>query len=128
MWYQDNFLQHYGVKGMKWGVRKKRTRKRKRSYSKDYSESRRLKKRRVSELSNEQLRTLNKRMKLEEEYKRLNPSAVKRGLKVAGTIAGTLGTVGAIYGAMNSPWFKAGQSAVMYNIRKKQGRLLGNGR
>lgn len=111
---QSDYLEHYGVKGMKWGVRKKR--KVSREVSKDYSEAKKLSKKRPSELSNEQLRQLNKRLQLEQEYKRLNPSLASRGVKTAGAIAGTIGTIGTIYSAMNSPWFKAGKAFVQANV------------
>ena len=49
------------------------------SYSKDHKEAREIKKKKVSEMSNEELRTLNKRMQLEQDYRRLNPSAMAKG-------------------------------------------------
>lgn len=103
---QDDYLQHYGVKGMKWGVRKKRI------YSKDYSETKALRKKKASELSNEELRKLNERMNLEQNYERLNPSYAQRGIKTLSTISAVLGTIGAIYAASNSPWVKAGRKAL----------------
>lgn len=114
---QSDYLEHYGVKGMKWGVRKRR--KPSRSVSKDYFEARSLSKKRPSELSNEQLRQLNKRLQLEQEYKRLNPSLVLKGVKTAGAIAGVIGTIGTIYGATNSPWFKAGKAFVQANVIRR---------
>lgn len=74
----EEFLQHYGVLGMKWGVRRNRT------SSSDHSRSRELKKKKLHELSDEELRTLNNRLNLEQNYKRLNPSAVDVGSRWVG--------------------------------------------
>lgn len=85
---EKDYLKHYGVKGMKWGVRRKT-----RKTSSDYNESREIKKKHVSEMSNEELRKLNKRMDLEQNYKRLNPSYAQRGMKYIGTAVATTGTI-----------------------------------
>lgn len=69
----SNELSHYGVKGMKWGVRKDRKSGSKKSSrkSKDYVEARALRKKNLSQLSNKELRTLNQRLQLEQQYKQL---------------------------------------------------------
>ncbi|UNI72540.1 MAG: hypothetical protein [Chaetfec virus UA24_144] len=103
------YLQHYGVKGMKWGVRKQRKK------SSDYSEAKRLKKKRSSELSNQELRKLNERMRLENEYNSLKSqrSVINRGHKIAQKTVAYAGTATALYGlskkALNS---KAGKAAI----------------
>lgn len=60
----DAYLEHYGVKGMHWGVTRKKP-----------ADPR--------SMSDEELHTVIKRMRLEQEYKRLTtrPSSVQRGLK-----------------------------------------------
>lgn len=106
----DNELYHYGVLGMKWGVRRSRSkgsyvskkRKRKKSsstknMSADAKEAARLKKKSVSQMSNAELRKYNERKQLEQQYAKLNPSNIKRGIAIAGTVAGTLGTVASLY-------------------------------
>ena len=105
----DNELYHYGVLGMKWGVRRSRSKssyiskkKRKKAastknMSADAKEAARLKKMRVSQMSNEELRRYNYRKQLEQQYAKLNPSNIKRGIAIAGTVAGTLGTVASLY-------------------------------
>lgn len=55
-------IQHFGVKGMKWGVRKKRR-------SSDFNEAQRLRKRNPDTLSNNELQILNNRMNLEAQYR-----------------------------------------------------------
>lgn len=140
---REKELYHYGVKGMKWGIIRKRNNearkagerarketiakrtdkglgsfrrvnnaaksakkqaiksslkssrasKPQKNYSQDYKESREIKKKHVSEMSNEELKKLNKRMNLEQDYKRLNPNYVQRGLKFAGAVVGATGTI-----------------------------------
>lgn len=115
-------LTHWGVKGMKWGVRRYQNKdgsltpagkKRYDSWSDDAKSVSSLKKKSVKEMSNAELKRLNERTRLEQEYSRLNPSAIKKGLAVAGGTAAALGTVVALY--------NNGQQAV--NIGKKIAEL-----
>lgn len=87
-------LCHYGVLGMKWGVRRDRSsgsskKRRASKMSDDARNAAKLKKKRVSELSNSELRWLNDRQQLEQNHARLNPSKVKKGLAAATGIVGT---------------------------------------
>ena len=68
----DEFLAHFGIKGMKWGVR--RGNKSPRPVSADHSVSRQLKKKRLDEMSNAELQQLVTRMNLEQQYSKLNLS------------------------------------------------------
>lgn len=81
----DTELMHYGILGMKWGVRRSRKeleRARKaRNASEDSKKASRSKKRDVSELSNEELRELNNRMQLERTYRDLTKSEISPGKK-----------------------------------------------
>lgn len=76
-------LEHYGVLGMKWGVRRART---KSTSSKDSSSVAALKKKKVHELSNEDLKKITTRLNLEKQYSSLSPSAGNRGKKYVGEI------------------------------------------
>ena len=82
----NNYLQHYGVKGMKWGVRKARR-------STDSAEVKQIRKKKVKQMTNAELKKANERIRLEQEYKRLNPNVVKKGMAVAAGVAGAMGTV-----------------------------------
>lgn len=65
-------LSHAGVKGMKWGVRKKR------SLSRDHTTVRTIRKKRGAELNNANLQKAINRINLENQYKKLNPSKASR--------------------------------------------------
>ena len=99
-------LYHWGVKGQKWGVRRYQNKdgsltpagkKRYDNWSDDAKTATSLKKKNVNEMSNAELKKLNERIRLEQEYPSLNPGAIKKGLAVAATVAGTLGTVMALH-------------------------------
>ena len=77
-------LEHYGVKGMKWGIRKDRSSKSSGTKKKSSRSEARAKKKRAAaatkaasspkNMTNEELRRRNERMRLEQEYKRLKKS------------------------------------------------------
>ncbi len=103
-------LYHFGVKGMRWGVRKDRTktgRKKRSQGSGDYQRSRKLKRRSLKNLSNKQLEQLNRRLELEQNYKRLNPSTAKKGYKIVQTLVGVGSTAMTAYKLASSPAVKA---------------------
>ena len=101
-----NELYHYGVLGMKWGVRKDRSsgssrNRGKSSWSDDAREAKALKKKGIKQLSNSELKKLNERTRLEQEYTRLNPSAVSKGWKMVAATAGVMGTIAGMYDNKN---------------------------
>lgn len=93
-------LYHYGVKGMKWGVRrridKKGTRQKRGSRTDDWSEDARvassLQKKSVKQMTNAELKRLNERQQLEQNYSRLNPSNYKKAVAIVTSTVALMGT------------------------------------
>lgn len=90
----DDFLAHYGVKGMKWGVRRNRSRQAGGAAEKERSPEAQkahetlqlISKKGIGAASNADLKNLEQRMKLEMKYKELFPkkkTVVDHGLEVA---------------------------------------------
>lgn len=96
------FLEHFGIKGMKWGVRRKRQGNG-RVDSSDFSNTKHLRNRRTRELSNREIQEINNRINLETNYNRLNPSRMARGRHAAMTVIAIGGTVNAAIALSRSP-------------------------
>lgn len=87
--HESDYLAHHGVKGMKWGIRKARERSaqrkaakaEKKGYSEDYKATKDLRKKKVSQMSDAELRQAINRMNLEQQYKSLNSRNVSAGQK-----------------------------------------------
>ena len=106
----DDFLKHYGVLGMKWGKRKARSNassnKKPRS-TKNTTTSKPKPKQTQRELSDEELRALIGRMRLEREYADLkyrssSRAKVENAVKVVGTAALLTTSVVKIYNNLNT--------------------------
>ena len=97
----SNELYHYGVLGMKWGVRRDRSTsagfRKKRSRSDDSRDASAIKKKKLSQMSNAELKKVNERRRLEQEYSRLNSKSVSRGWKYVATAASVMGTALSVY-------------------------------
>lgn len=92
----EEFLEHVGVKGMKWGVRKDTKSVTKSSNapvkksaergSVDHEKATKIRKKPVSKMSNDELKIVTQRMQLEKNYADLNvkqPNKVLKGSKIA---------------------------------------------
>lgn len=90
----NNELMHFGVKGMKWGVRKAHKKASKSDDAKEYSS---IRKKKVSQMSNTELRKANDRANLEQNYRRLHPNAIKKGMRYVATTAGVMSTALNLY-------------------------------
>ena len=93
------FLEHHGVKGQKWGIRHPRSE----SHSEDYKGTRNLRGKPAASLTNEELKKVNERLNLEQNYNRLNPGTVAAGKKRAEFILGTIGLGVGAYNLSKSP-------------------------
>lgn len=107
----DEFLQHYGRLGMKWGVRKDRSgggdggssKAHRRRSSPDFKEARAIRKKKHKALTNEEIKKANERANLEKNFTKLNPGKVERGrLRVEGALA-IAATAGGVYALTKSP-------------------------
>ena len=76
----NNELQHWGIKGMRWGIRRKRDSKTGK-VSSDAQKASKLRGKKLSEMSNEELKTLNTRLQLERTYKDLSKKDTSAGKK-----------------------------------------------
>ena len=81
-------LKHWGVLGMKWGRRKDRS---SGTESADHITSRTIKRKKLSEMSNEELKTLTTRLQLEKQYADLNKRQVSAGEKLVGNVLSEVG-------------------------------------
>lgn len=72
-------LMHFGVKGMKWGVRKKRIKDAKKWTSKKQAK--------IDGMSDDQLKKANNRLRLEKEYRQLTQTRMERYRSKAGKAA-----------------------------------------
>lgn len=96
----DDFLEHWGVRGMKWGRRKSTSSTSSKSStteheSADSKTAKSLKSKKVKSMSNDDLQKLTKRMQLEQQYKQLSAqqkaSNESKGRKFAKEVLGGVG-------------------------------------
>lgn len=92
---EEQALVHYGILGMKWGVRRSkaelaRARGKKTSDSGDDSDDKKQttakRSKSISEMSDDELRKTVQRLQLEKQYRDLNPKQVSAGQKIVGKI------------------------------------------
>lgn len=96
---QEDYLCHYGVLGMKWGVRKSRRSssssgkigKSKKNQNKSSTSKVAKKKTSIKNLSDQELRTKVQRLQLEKQYRDLKRDEVSTGRKIVGEILKTSG-------------------------------------
>jgi hypothetical protein len=106
----ENTLQHFGILGMKWGIRRfqnpdgsltpegKRRYYGEKKYSRDYVYSRRLKTKNYKNMTDKELKQLTNRLNMEKKLRELKASEVAKGAEYLKVIAGLGTTVASIYG------------------------------
>lgn len=97
------FLEHFGIKGMKWGVRRADPG----PGSSDHEEVVKVKAKSkaggVRSLSNTDIQKLVTRMNLEKQYSTLNPNGFDKAKKIIDSLLGLGGTANQVMGFVNSP-------------------------
>lgn len=83
---------HYGILGMKWGRKKGSATKPKRVSSEEHIRKASLKKKKVREMTNAELKALNERMQLERQYKALKKHDIVNGKDLVQNILVGIGT------------------------------------
>jgi len=117
----SDFLEHYGVKGMRWGVRRKGGVKKLSGYSRDAKTAAQIHKKaktskvKVKALSNNEINTFLNRVNLESRFNQATPSKSKRVLNTVKSLLGTGKTVNEAIAFSNSP---SGQ-AIQKGLKKK---------
>lgn len=104
----ENFIEHVGVKGMRWGVRKAV------KTSSDYNRTAPYRNRKAKELTNKQLSDINNRINLEINYNRLNPTKIQVGSAMVKSVIAGLTTAASLYALYNGP---AGKAAISLGKR-----------
>lgn len=107
---QHGELYHAGIKGMKWGIRRYQNKdgtltpagkQRYRDYSDDALAAEKIRNKKVSQMSNAELKKLNERQNLEKNYSNLNKNAAQKGFSYVATAALVTTTVLTLYNNSN---------------------------
>lgn len=114
----ESTLKHFGILGMKWGIRRQPGpgglvgSKSKQNYSEDYITSRQLKAKGYKSLSDKELKQLTQRMETERKLRELTVSDYSKGMEVAKGILAAGTTVASVYALSTTPLGQAVKKAV----------------
>ena len=98
-----DYLEHHGIKGQKWGVIRtpeqlghgSSGRKKINETENTHDDYRKARSKKVERMSDQELRESLNRLRMEEEYKKLNPSTVSKGEKTVKAAVATVTTLSA---------------------------------
>lgn len=116
----DDVLEHFGIKGMRWGVRRSEAQLRRargdsrESDSDDSKTASELKKRPLASLSNAELKQLNERMQLEQTYSQLTTkqSTINQGKTRFENTLNLAKKLSEVYNLVNSPGARAARMLI----------------
>lgn len=119
----DSFLEHVGVKGMRWGVRRNGSSvtsgKKQKPVSTDRKRVDKLRSKGAPALSTKQLKSVKERMELESSFSRLNPTKVQKGHAHVKEFLAIAGTAGSLYALSKSPAGKALMNLGKTTVKKQ---------
>lgn len=120
-----DFLSHYGVKGMRWGVRKKPVRR----DTSTVSEARNaVRGKRLNQISDKELQAYINRLNMEQQFSRLNKNKVDRGHDHVKKVLAVGATVNAAAAFAVSPAGRALGRALTTKPKKPRTNMLPFGR
>lgn len=130
--HSDDYFEHFGIKGMKWGVRKAKEAvgryraKRESKYSEDYKRYKAAKRKKISELSDAELRALINRGNLEQQYRNLKKNDISMGRKFVQDVlykSATATASGFVTKQMREGVDYVGAKAKSYQYLKSRGKV-----
>ena len=122
----DHELKHFGIPGMKWGVRRSKissgrdSEKGRLDLSDDHVYTRKLLSTNMKYLSNAELKALNNRLDMEQKISQYK-GKTKKSEKILNTIKGVTaaGTaLASLYALSNTQLFKDAKSAIEFSLKK----------
>lgn len=109
-----DFLEHHGVRGQKWGIRRAKNVKR---TSGDHRKVAELRAKRAHELTNRQLQDHNTRMNLVVKFNQMNPTKIDKGHAKVKSILAVVGTAATVANLANSPHGRAAIAAAKKTLK-----------